>query len=275
MWEAWCQRERAVGEAPKLTPLLEAIHAALAMPPGTVVIADRQDAVTAGFPGDSVEVVRSLLDLGVKEPLCTIVTDPAFVRRAAQAGVGATVTSPLGGTWGGALYGPLDVTARVRVLSDGTLMKSREPRPGHLEISNTTMGQTAVVQIAGTIMVVVTSVPVMSTEPTVYRSVGIEPLEYRLVVTKSVNQQRFHYPDAAGFIDLDAPGWGRTIPSYAWQRRPPTRVYPKADVSDAEIQALLAPLSSFRAESRNLGARWTVVTRFLDKSFGKLRRNDS
>jgi microcystin degradation protein MlrC len=238
MWEAWRQRERAVGEAPRLIPLPDGIHQALAYPPGTVVVADRLDAVTGGFPGDSAEIVRCLLDLGVREPACIILTDPGFVELAERTGIGGTVSGPLGGRWGSPWYGPLPVTARVRVLSDGTLQKSREPRPGHLEISNTSMGKTAVVEIAETITAVATSVPVMSTEPTVYRSVGVEPYDYRIVVTKSVNQQRFHYPEAVGFVDLGGPGWGNAT-THRWTRRPPLRVFPEHALADDEIRRLL------------------------------------
>lgn len=239
MRDAWRQRGRTTAEAVRLVRLPEAIHEALAFPAGTVVMADRMDAVTGGFPGDSAEVIRHLLRLGVHEPACAIVTDPAFVRLAAGAGIGGTIAAPLGGKWGGPWYSAVEVTARIRLLSDGTLMKSREPRPGHLEVSNTTMGPTAVVQIAETITAVVTSVPVMSTEPTVYRSVGVEPTDYRIVVTKSVNQHRLHYPEAVGFIDLDAPGWGQSASSFQWQRRKPMRIYPIDDIPDDDVLQLL------------------------------------
>lgn len=244
MAEAWRQRDRAAAESPRLTPLPDAIHTALAMPPGTVVIADRLDSVTGGFPGDCPEVIRSLLALGVPDRSCHIITDPAFVERAMQAGVGGTVEGPLGGAWGAPLYRPVDVTAKVRTLSDGRLQQSREPQPGHLEVSNRSMGPTAVVEIAGVITVVVTSVPVMSTEPTVFRSVGVEPYEHRIVVTKSVNQQRFHFTEAVGFIDLASPGWGSAEAAFTWTKRDPKNVFPHRDVSQAEVDSLLLIPSS-------------------------------
>jgi microcystin degradation protein MlrC len=239
MAEAWRQRERAVAESARLVTVPEAIHQALAMPAGTVVIADRQDAVTAGFPGDCPEVIRCLLELGGTEPSCHILTDPALVERAMIAGVGGVVEGPIGSTWGESLYGPVEVTGRVRLLSDGRLLKSREPMPGHLEISNTSMGKTAVVEIDERITIVATSVPVMSTEPTVFRSVGVEPYEYRIVVTKSVNQQRFHYTEAAGFIDLGGPGWGSAEQSFSWKKRSPNDAYPEREVTGNEIAGLL------------------------------------
>ena len=84
-----------------------------------------------------------------------------------------------------------------------------------------------------------TSVPVMSTEPTVFRSVGVEPYDHRIVVTKSVNQQRFHYRDAAGFVDLVGPGWGGAEATYPWRKRSPADAYPDRAVSADEIRRLL------------------------------------
>ncbi|HET9661014.1 MAG TPA: M81 family metallopeptidase [Thermomicrobiales bacterium] len=239
MRDAWNQRDRVTTERRPLTPLPEAVHVALSMPPGTVVIADPNDSVTGGFPGDCPALIQALLDQGVTEPTCHILTDPAFVERAMQAGIGATISSPLGGTWGGTQYQPVQVDARIATLSDGTILKSREPMPGHLEVSNRSMGPTAVVRIGGYLTVVVTSVPVMSTEATVYRSVGVEPYDYRIVCTKSVNQQRFHYTDAAGFIDLDGPGWGQAAPAYAWKKRNPADAYPHRSFDGVSVDELM------------------------------------
>jgi microcystin degradation protein MlrC len=236
---AWEGRDRAVDEVRPRVPSEEFLATLRSLPSGTVVAADPQDAVTAGFPGDCPELLRLLLADG-NETSCQILTDPGFAERAFALGVGQTIRGPLGGTWGGDLYDPVEVTATIRLLSDGRLQQSREPLPGHLEISNRSMGRTAVVEIENRIAVVVTSVPVMSTEPTVYRSVGIEPYEYRLVVAKSVNQQRFHYTDTAGFIDFGGLGWGRAASSYTWQKRQPDDSFPSRSITDSEIDELLA-----------------------------------
>lgn len=239
MSDAWEQRDRVTTERRPLTPLPDALHLARSMPPGTVVIADPNDSVTGGFPGDCPAVIQGLLALGITEPSCHILTDPAFVDRAMQAGVGATISGPLGGTWGGSQYRPVQVDARIVALSDGTILKSREPMPGHLEVSNRSMGPTAVVNIGGNVTVVVTSVPVMSTEATVYRSVGVEPYDYRIVVTKSVNQQRFHYTEASGFIDLDGPGWGQAAREYQWNKRNPADAYPHRSFDGVPFDELI------------------------------------
>ena len=237
---AWDQRDRATTERPQLIPLPGAVHRALAMPPGTVVIADPNDSVTGGFPGDCPALIETLLDMGVTEASCHILTDPDFVERASRAGIGATITGPLGGRWGGIQYRPIQVAARIIALSDGSLQKSREPMPGHLEVSNRSMGLTAVIKIGNDTTVVVTSVPVMSTEATVYRSVGVEPYEYRIVATKSVNQQRFHYSEAIGFIDLDGPGWGSTAKNYQWSKRNPENTYPSPTFKERSFSELIS-----------------------------------
>jgi microcystin degradation protein MlrC len=211
------------------------------MPAGTVVIADPLDSVTGGFPGDCPAVIRTLIELNVTEPSLHIINDPAFVDLAEEAGIGGTITASLGGTWGENRYNPVTVTATVRLISSGQLMKSREPKPGHLEVSNSSMGKTVVVEIEPAITVVVTSVPVMSTEQTVFRSVGVEPYDYRIVVVKSVNQQRFHYTEAAGFIDLQGPGWGNAGDDPGWRSGPRPRTFPTDDVTEQEIEAILGP----------------------------------
>jgi microcystin degradation protein MlrC len=223
-----------------LTSIPEALQRLPSLPPGVIVMADRNDSVTAGFPGDSPEIIRQLLERNVRDRACVIVNDPEFVRLALQAGVGHEVAGPLGGKWGGALYGPVNVRAHVRLLSDGTLLQGDDTSPGHLSVSNSSMGITAVVEINGTITVVVTSVPVMSTEPAVYRSVGVEPREYRIVVTKSVAQQRYNFASiASGFIDLDGPGWLKVAATYPWKKRPPMAIYPHAPVTEHTIRRLL------------------------------------
>ncbi len=239
MWQAWSSRVQGAAAMPLLS-ISEALERLPSLPPGVIVMADRNDSVTAGFPGDCPEIIRQLLELNVRDRACVIVNDPEFVRLALQAGVGHEVAGPLGGKWGGSLYGPVHVRAHVRLLSDGTLLKGDDTSPGHLSVSNSSMGTTAVVEINGTITVVVTSVPVMSTDPTAYRSVGVEPREYRIVVTKSVAQQRYNFASiASGFIDLDGPGWLKVAATYQWKKRPPMAIYPHAPVTDHTIRRLL------------------------------------
>lgn len=240
MWRAWQDRQRvkdALQQAAGL-PLAEAVERALSFPPGTVVMADWGDAVTGGYPGDDASLIAHLLERGIEEPACLIINDPDLVQRAMAAGVGRPVAGPIGGRWGGRFYRPVTVDGRVRLLFDGVLPPSREEQPGHLVISNTSMGPTAVVQVGQTITVVATSVPVSSTEPTVFRAVGVEPADYRLVLVKAVRQQRMHFaPIAVGFVEIADGRYG--FDTHTWRARDPNDAYPYKEFTDAEIRRIL------------------------------------
>jgi microcystin degradation protein MlrC len=243
MWKAWQQRHRVKTDRQTGLPLPEAISKALEHPPGTVVMADWGDAITAGLPGDNAELVAHLLERGVKERACLMINDPDLVRRSISAGVGNTVRGPIGGRWGAPYYKPVPVDGRIRLLFDGLLPPSHEDNPGHLIISNTSMGQTAVVQVGESITVIATSVPVAQTEPTVFRAVGVEPSDYRIVLCKTVLQHRMHFaPIAVGFIDLATGRFGENKSVlgrqliFPFKKRDPKSAYPFRDFSDSEIR---------------------------------------
>lgn len=246
MWKAWQQRHRVRTGRQEGLRFPEAISKALEHPPGTVILTDWGDAVTAGFPGDNAEMILHLLRMGVRERACLIVNDPDLVQRAIRAGVGNTVSGPIGGRWGGSYYKPVRLDSRVRLLFDGNLPPSREENPGHLWISNTSMGLTAVVQVGESITVVATSVPVASTEPTVFRAAGVEPADYRMVLCKTVLQHRMHFaPLAVGFLDVADTRFGpyRTHwerqKVFPWKKRDPEVTFPFREFSDEEIRRRL------------------------------------
>ena len=45
--------------------------------------------------------------------------------------------------------------------------------------------------------------------------------------------------EAAGFIDLEGPGWGSAEQSFAWTKRSPNDAYPEREVTEEEIARLL------------------------------------
>ncbi len=246
MWKAWGRRHQVTGTRQQALHYPEAISTALEHPAGTVVMADWGDAVTAGFPGDDAELVNHLLEQGVQERACLMVNDPPLVRRAMDAGVGNPVEGPIGGHWGHPYYKPVPVGGRVRLLFDGELPPSHDENPGHLIISNTSMGNTAVVQVADSVTVIATSVPVAQTEPTVFRAVGVEPADFRILLCKTVIQHRMHFaPIAAGFIDVASGRFGpysthwERQQVFPWRKRDLKAIFPFRDFSDAEIREQL------------------------------------
>ena len=129
-------------------------------------------------------------------------TDPAVVREALAAGVGATITTMLGGKTDELHGPPLPVTAYVRVLSDGTFV-NQGPQGRGLRVS---VGRTALL-VSGGVEIVVTERRHAPNDPEIFRSVGIEPTARRVLVVKSRGHFRAAYePFAAEIIEVDAPG---------------------------------------------------------------------
>ncbi len=239
MWKAWQQRDRVTATLEyRALPLSEAVSKALGHPPGTVVMADWGDAVTAGFPGDNAELLSHLQERGIRERTCLMITDPDLVERSLRAGVGNPVAGPVGGRWGEGYYEPVRVDGRVRLLFDGVLPRRQQEQPGHLSVSNTSMGPTAVVQIGDVFTVIATSVPVAYSDPFAFRSAGVEPADYRIVLCKTVLQQRRHFaPVAVGFVQIGGNRFGDEV--HPWRKRDTRSTYPARNFSDTEIRRLL------------------------------------
>src|SRR5262249_59078762 len=85
---------------------------------GPVVLADMADNGGGGAAGDGTELLRELLRVGAPSAVVACIWDPAAAAACAKAGVGATVTLPVGGKVDDRHGAPVMVTGRVRTLSD-------------------------------------------------------------------------------------------------------------------------------------------------------------
>ncbi|MBP1779685.1 MAG: hypothetical protein H6Q86_5696, partial [candidate division NC10 bacterium] len=170
----------------RLTPPERAIREALRVSGGPVILSESSDSTGSGSPGDSTGLLRALLSARLSDPVACFMVDPVAVAKANRAGVGATVTMRLGGQLDPARSGPVRVTARVRLLSDGRWT----PRArGYNTGIETSMGRAAVLDI-GSIRMLVAERSTMTVDPELYRSHGIEPLDMKIVVVKSPNAVR-------------------------------------------------------------------------------------
>ena len=102
----------------RLTSLEESVRLAAATK-GTVVLVDAADATSSGAPGDSNAILRQLLAAGYRGKALMPIVDPGRRRGRLSAGVGGTVTTKVGGAFDAKRHRPLEITARVRMLSDG------------------------------------------------------------------------------------------------------------------------------------------------------------
>jgi microcystin degradation protein MlrC len=196
----WDARRRF---AVDLVPVDEAIRQASAIPGGPIVFSESADSTGSGSPGDSTNVLRSLMAADLRESSALFLVDPKVVQLAIEAGVGNTFTAKLGAKFDRKNSRPVVATVRVRLLSDGRWTPwGRGYNPG-IEVS---MGRAAVLEI-GSLTVLVAERPAMTVDPTLYRSHGIEPSRMKIVVVKSPNGFRAEYePLAKRIFLLDTPG---------------------------------------------------------------------
>jgi microcystin degradation protein MlrC len=208
----WQRRQRF---AVDLAPTAATIAQALASDRGPWVLADSADAPSSGAPGDSTAVLAHLLAARPALPCLHNIVDTPAAEAMARAGIGAELQLTIGARSGCTLYEPLEVTGRVRLLADGDFVN----RGLGFQGITFRRGLTGVLQV-GNIALVVMERPVIQWDPELYRSVGLEPRDARIVVVKSPAAFRAAYgPLAAEIHVLDAPGvCSPNLRSLPWRR---------------------------------------------------------
>jgi microcystin degradation protein MlrC len=242
-WQAWESRRRF---AVDLLTVDEAIRRALAGEGGPYVLSESADSTGSGSPGDSTHVLERLLALGVRERCLVTVVDAPAVARAIAAGVRADVTTTVGGTLDPRYNRPVHVTGRVRILSDGRFTSSDKKSAG-VEFQ---MGRAAVIEV-GRVAVLATERPAFTFDPALYRSVGLEPRDAKIVVVKSPLQFRDGYGDiarACWVVDTPGPSTAR-VERLDWQRRSQP-LFPFEDDFEPEIRAVVGSRRGGAVERR-------------------------
>jgi microcystin degradation protein MlrC len=200
---AWDQRDAFLY---RHEPLETAVARAREMREGPVLLLDHADNVGSGGTEDVMTVLREVFRQGLDDVAVAAICDPDAVKRMAAAGVGATITLALGGKTDmpsiGKRGAPLEVTGRVRTLSDGEWIV-RGPMYTGVKV---TMGPTAVLD-TGKVEIVVVSRHHEPWDQGIFTSVGIDPKTKRYLLLKS----RIHYragfaPLARATITLDGEG---------------------------------------------------------------------
>ncbi len=164
-----------------LIPPDEAVRRALARPSGVVIFCDSADATSSGSTGDSTAILQALLRAAPIAPLTLLnVVDAEVVAQAIAAGVGNEVSVQVGGKLAPQYFQPVPFTGRVKLISDGEFVFKGPGSKGVLHF----MGRT-VVLVQGGIHLVVMERPVSQWDPQLYRSLGLEPADARIVQVKS------------------------------------------------------------------------------------------
>ena len=169
---------------------------------GTVVIADTQDNPGGGGAGDTIGVLRAMVEAGLENAAVGVINDAVVVAQAHGAGVGAEIEFTIGGRAGISGQDTFSTRARVEALSDGRFTATGPMyRGARMEI-----GDTARLSIDG-VQAVVCSSAVQTADQEHFRHIGIEPGEMDYIAVKSSVHFRNDYQELASrVLVVAAPG---------------------------------------------------------------------
>jgi len=205
---------RAIGRRPQLRMdpsdfcgPEDAIARALACPGKPIVVSDGADATNSGAGGDSTHLLRAMIDQEIPEGALTIMVDGKAVAHAESVGAGGVFEFAVGGKRDNAFSQPLMVRGKV-----ASLQPARYVLCGHLGNKlPIDMGLSATVRI-GDVTLLLVEHPGPGSSPMMYRCVGLEPKDFKIVIVKSPVGFRAEFePFAASTFSLTVPAAPRLI----------------------------------------------------------------
>lgn len=183
------------------TAVRNALAAAAAPHAGRpIVLADVADNVGGGSPGDGTVLLAELIAQGARDAV-VVIADAAVSRRAAQLGVGNTISAQVGAKADDRHGKPVPLTAEIITVTDGTYTTAGSWMTGQ----TFSMGTTAVLRSGG-LRVVVTERPTPPFHREHLTSVGIDPATVPIIVAKGAVAWRSAFPDAVHAIEVATPG---------------------------------------------------------------------
>ena len=149
-----------------------------------VILVDTYDNPGSGAAGDSIEVIRELLNRGLQDACIGPLWDPMAVRLCFDAGVGARMKLRVGGKVGADSGLPLDAEVVVR-----SLRKDHSQRLGQLDIP---LGDAVAVSFDG-LDLVITTLRDQAYSPSLFSGLGIDCTQRKFIVLKSAQQFRIAF----------------------------------------------------------------------------------
>lgn len=165
-----------------------------------ILLADHADNTGGGAPGDSTEILRTFLELGLQDALLLYLVDPEVAQQAHAAGAGAKIHVELGGKSAPIQGPPVEAEAEVVALSDGPFAYDGPMFAG----LTGNMGTSAWLKIGGVSVVVVTAGE-QPFDMAFARSLGIDCAGMKYIALKSAAHFRAAFEPIAGSIhNVDA-----------------------------------------------------------------------
>ena len=168
--------------------------------PGRIAVADTGDNINGGSTGDGTWLLREALshpEVRVLGSVC----DPISLATIKAAGVGTTLPIQLGGRYASS-GSPVSAEVAVLHLGDGTFTNTGPMAAGAI----VSMGSAAVVRCSN-IDIVVQERPVQPNDPQLFRSLGVTPEEYDVILLKGAAALRAGWTHVVDeFVDAATPG---------------------------------------------------------------------
>jgi microcystin degradation protein MlrC len=173
---------------------------------GPVVLADAQDNPGAGGSSDTVGLLAAMVRNRARGATLAILDDAAVAARAHEAGVGAVFEAGLGGKSGQPGQLPYQGRFRVEALGDGCFTCYGAMYRG----TETDLGPMALLLIedAGSeVRVIVGGSRFQCLDQAIFRHLGVEPINQRILAVKSTVHFRADFgPIAAEVLVVESPG---------------------------------------------------------------------
>jgi len=142
------------------------------------------------------------------------VTDPIAARHLASAEVGSTVSVALGG-WANSFYQPVNVTAVLKAKRSGAVALDGLPQ------GSVDMGEAVILEAGRVTMLVTETSGVGGIHPGVYRHLGVEPADYKMIVMKTASNFQYMRDITTEFVRVATPGPTQSdVHSLPWTRIP-------------------------------------------------------
>lgn len=181
---------------------------------GAVLLSDTGDSVLGGSTGDSTVILRELLTTNLRHRALVPVTDPNIARELATAEVGSIVTVSLGG-WANSFYAPVSVTATVKAKRSGSVALTGLPQ------GSVDMGHAVILESNRVTILVTETSGVGGIHPGVYRHLGIEPADFKMIVMKTASNFQYMREITTAFVRVATPGPTQSdVHSLPWMRIP-------------------------------------------------------
>ncbi|MGV3650549.1 MAG: MlrC C-terminal domain-containing protein, partial [Devosia sp.] len=194
----------------------EAVLKADAAEKGVVVLSDTGDTVFGGAAGDSNLILEAMLRLKIKGPALVPLISPKAATQLHAAGVGATVTLPLGGDAATKFFTPLEVTGTVKAVGGGIVALSDYNHQPEVDF-----GKAVLFEVGPVTLLITEKRAVAGNTPDSYRALGIEPADYKIAVVKTASNFQFFAPISSGVVRADTRGPGQSdVFTLPWKNIP-------------------------------------------------------